>query len=254
MKKIAIYFLAIAVFAAVTFAQDKQTLPTVEVTGSAQIFVPPDEVSISLDVTKTNKDLSIAKREADAALSQILTLARKFGIKPENVKTHYISVEMKYNSIRDPKNRIFDEDGDEIGTKVFLGYEVSTTVSIRMTDIAQFQSFLDEVLKTGLTEVDSVKFESSKLREHKDKARELAMKAAYEKASAMAGAINQTIGKAIFIKENKNSDQLLSNANFAANTNVRTVERSVTVSEPMATFSPGAISINAEVSVTFLLN
>jgi uncharacterized protein YggE len=254
MKKIAICLLAITLFTAAIFAQDKPSLPTVEVTGSAEIFVAPDEVAISLDVTKTNKDLQTAKREADAALSQILALTRKYEIKPENVKTHYISVEMKYNSIRDPKNRIYDEDGDEIGTKVFLGYEISTTVSVRMTDITKFQSFLDEVLKTGLTEVDIVKFESSKLREHKDRARELAMKAAHEKASAMARAISQTIGKAIFIKENKNSDQLLTNANFAANTNIRTVERSVTVSEPMATFSPGAISINAEVSVVFLLN
>lgn len=255
MKKIVISFLAVAVFTIASFAQDQPKPPTVEVTGSAEIFVSPDEVAISLDVTKTNKDLQTAKREADAALSQILALARKFDVKPENVKTHYISVEMKYNFVRDPKNRVFDEDGDEIGTKVFLGYEVSTTVSIRMTEIGRFQAFLDEVLKTGLSEVDSVKFQSSELRKHKDKARELAMKAAYEKASAMAGAINQTIGKAISVKEGKLSDQLLSASNtYAANTTVSHQNGPIPVSEKLATFSPGAISINAEVAVVFLLN
>ena len=39
------------------------------------------------------------------------------------MKTDQISVEMKYETIRDPKNRIYDEDGDEIGTRVFTGYD-----------------------------------------------------------------------------------------------------------------------------------
>jgi uncharacterized protein YggE len=232
--------------------------PTIEVSGSADILVEPDEVSISLDVTKTNKDLQIAKREADAALSQVLALTRKFDIKPENVKTHYISVEMKYNSVRDPKTRIFDEDGDEIGTKVFIGYEVSTTVAIRMTDVFRFQEFLGEVLKTGITEVNSVKFESSELRKYRDMARENAMKAAFEKASAMAGAIGQKIGKAILVKEGKLTDQALFAANqmYANNTSssIRSTPSVVASRQSLATFSPGAISISADVSVVFLLN
>ena len=81
------------------------------------------------------------------------------------------------------------------------------------------------------------------------------MKAAFEKASAMAGAINQTIGKAISVKEGKLSDQLLSASNtYAANTTVSYQNGPRPVSEKLATFSPGAISINAEVAVVFLLN
>lgn len=234
----------------------EQKLPTIEVSGSADIMVEPDEVAISVDVTKTNKDLQIAKRDTDAVLAQVIALAKKFEIRPENIKTHYISVEMKYNSVRDAKTRIYDEDGDEIGTKVFIGYEVSTTITIRLTDLLRFQDFLDALLKTGISEVDSVKFESSALRKYKDMARDNAMKAALEKATAMAAAIGQKLGKAIFVKEGKLTNEILYNSNASANTVGRIGSGSTVVPsrQTLATFSPGAISISAEVSVVFLLN
>lgn len=260
MARIGLILVLTAILAACGLAQTAESKPpTIEVSGSADILVEPDEVEISLDVTKTNKDLATSKSEADAALSQLMTLTRKYEIKPANVKTRYISVEMKYNSIRDPKTRIYDNDGDEIGTKIFVGYEVSTTVAVRMTDVPRFQAFLDDALKTGITAVNSVKFESSELRKYKDMARDNAMKAAFEKASAMAAAIGQKIGKAILVKEGKLTDQTLFGANQALSANnttssFRPSSTGVASKESLATFSPGAISISADVSVVFLLN
>lgn len=153
-------------------------MPSVTVTGTAEVMVVPDEVVFSLDVTKTDKDLQVAKRTNDEIVAKVLELTRRFSIEPQNVKTDSISVEMKYEITRDPKKKIYDEDGDEIGTKVFKGYEVSKTVTVRLKEISRFEEFFSEALKTGITEVNSVRFETSKLRENKDKARDLAMKAA----------------------------------------------------------------------------
>ena len=233
-------------------AQETNKPHTIVVSGTAEMLVQPDEIVFSIDVTKNNKDIQIAKREADETLAKVLMLTRSFNVKPENVRTDYISVEKKYQSVRDPKRRVFDDDGDEIGTRVFLGYDVSTTVIVRLTDISRFEEFYSEVLKTGVSEIDSVKFETSKLRENKDKAREMAMKAAHEKATAMAGAINQTIGKAISITEN-DSESRISILPYANNT-ANLVGGNVVASESVATFSPGAIRINAQVTVIFLLN
>ncbi|MBK7704474.1 MAG: SIMPL domain-containing protein [Acidobacteria bacterium] len=52
---------------------------------------------------------------------------------------------------------------------------------------------------SGVTEITSVRFEPPI--GGRDQARELAMKAAYEKAKAMAGAVGQSIGRAISIIE-----------------------------------------------------
>src|ERR1043165_766517 len=176
-------------FCSMASAQNIENMPVITVTGTAEVMVAPDQVTFTLDVTKTNKDLQIAKRLNDETVGKILELARRFQIAPENVKTDYISVEIKYESIRDAQKKIYNEEGDEVGTKIFRGYEVSKTVIVKLTDIARFEEFFAEALKTGVTEISSVKFEPSKLRQNKDKAREMAMKAAREKAVAMTASV-----------------------------------------------------------------
>lgn len=231
-------------------AQKLDDVPLITVTGTAEILVAPDEVAFSLEVAKTDKDLQVAKRMNDEAVSKVLELARRFSVAPRDVKTDLISVNMKYETVRDPEKRVFDEDGDEVGTKVFKGYEVSKTVIVKLTDISRFEEFFAEALKTGITEVKSVRFETSKLRENKDSARNLAMKAAREKAAAMAASVGQTIGKAMMITEG-NASPLLS---YSANTMSNVVGAGGRFSEGVATFAPGAIKVEAQVTVSFLLN
>ena len=189
MKTALTLFVLALCFGSFASAQNIENMPVITVTGTAEVMVAPDQVTFTLDVTKTNKDLQIAKRLNDETVGKILELARRFQIAPENVKTDYISVEIKYESIRDAQKKIYNEEGDEVGTKIFRGYEVSKTVIVKLTDIARFEEFFAEALKTGVTEISSVKFETSKLRENKDKAREMAMKAAREKAVAMTASV-----------------------------------------------------------------
>jgi uncharacterized protein YggE len=223
----------------------------ITVTGTADVQVAPDEALFSIDVTKTNKDLQAAKRLNDESVGKLLELSRRFSISAQNVQTSQITVDMKYESIRDPKTRVFSDDGDEIGKRVFRGYEVSKTVTVRLTDLSRFEQFFAEVLQTGVSAVNSVTFETSKLREHKDKAREMAMKAAKEKASAMAAAVNQTIGRAIRVTEGTVGSPMAAN-NYSSNSNA--IGTGGVFTESLVTFAPGAIKIGAQVTVSFLLN
>lgn len=249
MKTILISLMLILSLNLFVAAQDIEKMPMITVTGTAEVMVAPDEAVFSLDVTKTDKDLQVAKRANDDAVGKVLSLTSRFAVKPQDVKTDSISVDMKYEQIRDAKRKVFDEDGDEVGTKVFRGYEVSKTVTVRLKDIARFEEFFAEALKTGITEVNSVRFETSKLRENKDAARDMAMKAAREKAAAMSAAIGQTLGKALKITEGN-----IANPNYSANYTNNTVSVGGSFSENVATFAPGAIKVEAQVTVSFLLN
>jgi len=231
-------------------AQEIDKLPVITVSGTAEVQVAPDEAVFSIDVTKTNKDLQAAKRLNDESVGKILELTRRFSILPQNVQTTQIAVDMKYESIRDAKTRVFSDDGDEIGKRVFRGYEVSKSVTVRLTDLSRFEEFFAAVLQTGVSAVNSVTFETSKLRENKDKAREMAMKAAKEKATAMAAAVGQTVGRAIKITEGTVGGQMF--GNYLANAN--TVATGGVFTESLVTFAPGAIKIEAQVTVSFLLN
>jgi uncharacterized protein len=234
----------------VSSAQEIDKLPLITVFGKAEIQIEPDEAVFTIDVTKSNKDLQTAKRTNDESVKKILELARRFSIAPQSIKTTYISVETKYESIRDTKTKIFNDDGEEIGKRIFRGYEVSKTVIARLTDISRFEEFFDEVLKTGLSEVRSITFETSKLRENRDKARELAMKAAKEKATAMAAALGQTIVKAVKIIEANSGDQSFRSYKETANS----LGTTGSFTESLATFAAGAIKVEAQVTVSFGLN
>lgn len=249
MKRLTVLFLFL-IFSFAAPAQEIDKIPSITVSGTGEVQIAPDEVEFSLDATNTNKDLQTAKRLNDETVAKIIELTHRFSVLPQNVQTAHISVEMKYESVREAKTRVFNEEGDEIGKRIFKGYEVSKTVTVKLTDITRFEEFFAEVLKTGITEVYKVEFSTSKLRETRDKAREMAIKAAKEKAEAMANAVGQTIGKAIKISEGTLGTQ--SPPYYAATSNSMAVSGSF--SEKLATFAPGAIKVEAQVIVSFQLN
>ena len=72
----------------------------------------------------------------------------------------------------------------------------------------------------------------------------------------MAGAIGQTIGKAIRITEGTiSSSELNYSANSSNNTaNIRSIPAVETVSTNIGSFSPGTITVSAQATVVFILN
>lgn len=226
-----------------TNAQNISQMPTVDVTGTSEIKVVPDEVTFALRITKSDKSLQTAKAQNDANISKIIELVKGFGISAQNIKTDFISVREKYDRIK-PK-------GDDEYMDVFAGYTVSKTVMVRLQDITKFENLFSEIVKIGVTEVNSVTFQSSQLRKHKDQARAMAMKAAKEKATALAAEIGQTIGKAVSIEE-ESVDRSSPYTNSMSNSVSYSTE--VESADNDSTFSAGTITVKAQVKVSFLLN
>jgi uncharacterized protein YggE len=139
MKRSTILIVILLCSAFSSSAQEIDKLPVITVSGTAEVRIAPDEAVFSIYVTKTKKDLQAAKRLNDESVGRILELTRRFSISPQNVQTTQIAVDMKYESIRDAKTRIFNDDGDEIGKRVFTGYEVSKSVMVRLTDLSRFR-------------------------------------------------------------------------------------------------------------------
>jgi uncharacterized protein len=255
MKKYVLFICLLLALCANCFAQDLDKTPQIAVTGNAEVLVEPDEALISLDVTKLDKVLDVAKKQNDKTTAKILEVTRRFNIPAQNVNIRNISVEIKNKIIRDPKKPVYDEDGDLTGEKIFIGYEVSKTIRIKYLELKRFEELFSELLKTGVTEVNDVSFETSKLRQYKDQARDMAIKAAKEKATAMAASIGQTIGKAIKITEGTISNTSL---NYSANSNITangiSLARVETTSTSIGSFSPGTITVSASATVVFILN
>ena len=194
-RKILLAFVT-ALSACGVFAQDAVDRPLVTVSGQAEMRVPPDQVVFTLEVESVDKDVLAAKKKTDESVKAVFAIAKDNHVKSDDVQTSYISVEPKYNT----DDLEYGEERRGI-KRMFLGYAVSKTIAIRLSDISRFDPLLSDVLRAGVTKVRNVEFRDSQIRKHKDQARAMAMRAAQEKASLLAREIGQSIGPAHSITE-----------------------------------------------------
>ncbi len=214
----------------------------ITVTGQAEVRVPPDEVLFTLAVENVDRDMLVANKKTDDSVKQILAIARKNNVKPEDVQTSQITIQPKYNT---------DDLGYEERNKVkrvLIGYEVSKTIAIRLRDISRFDDLLADILKAGITRLSNLQFLDSQIRKHRDEARRMAIRAAQEKARLLAGEIGQSIGPAYSITE------YTPDYGRASGTYQNATTTAGESSESESAIAPGSLSITAQVTVRFRLN
>jgi uncharacterized protein YggE len=242
MTKLLLLIAALLTFSLPVFAQAGIEPPLITVTGQAEVRVAPDEVVFTLAVESLDKDMLAAKNKTDESVREVLAIARRNNVKPEDVQTSYISVQPKYNTDD------LEFEARRGVKREFVGYEVSKTISVILRDISRFDNLLSDVLKAGVTRVNNVAFRDSKNRYHKDQARVMAIRAAKEKATLLAREIGQAVGPAYSITEA--TPQVYSTSNFSQNS-MSTDGASSGESE--SAIAPGAISVTAQVTVRFRL-
>jgi uncharacterized protein len=218
---------------------------TVTVTGDADVKVPPDEVILTLGVETWDKELATAKRQNDAIVARVLKAAEDRGVAPQYVQTDYVSIEPRYRSGT-------YEPGD------FIGYFVRKTIVVTLKDITAFENLLTDALEAGATHVHGIEFRTSELRKHRDEARSLAIRAAREKAIALAAELDQEVGRPTEIREEYNGWWSPYNSWWGGGWGASGAAQNVTQESGAAqttdgTLAPGQIAVNARVTVTFEL-
>ena len=159
----------------------------ITVTGDAEVKVVPDEVILTLGVETSDKDLATAKKQNDEITKRVIALAAAQGVSSKDIQTDYINIEPRYDDSYDHRN--------------FIGYFVRKTIVITLKDITAFEDLLTSELEAGVNYVHGIEFRTTELRKHRDEARALAIRAAREKAVALAGELDQKIGKPVAIQE-----------------------------------------------------
>jgi uncharacterized protein YggE len=130
---------------------------------------------------------------------------------------------------------------------------------VTLKEIGKFESLLTAALEAGANNVHGVQFRTTELRRYRDQARSLAIKAAQEKAVALAAELGQKVGRPLKIEEQQSnwwawyggwwgggwSGAMTQNV-------VQNVSGGGQSSED-TTIAPGQITVNARVAVTFEL-
>lgn len=222
---------------------------SIQVSGSAVVNVVPDRVSIRLGLESTGKTAREVQARNAATVNRITRAITDLGVEPRDIATDWYVIQPvyeSYNSLR------------------IKGYRIDNLMTITLRDVSKVNDVLAAALDSGANQVVDVQFYTSELRKYRDRAREMAMTAAKEKAQALARTAGSDIGCVMNINENSWSYYngwgwwygSGANSRMANSTqNVQNVEPAGAVDplEDGGAVSAGQISIRAEVSASFSL-
>jgi len=228
---------------------EPQNLRLITVSGDAAVMVVPDRVTITIGVESWNASLVAAKTDNDERLAAIVAAVGGFGVERRDVQTDFVSI--------DPEHKDDWEDGGRrvVGKKV-LGYYVRRSAVVTLRDVSKFEALLTGAIEAGANHIQGIAFETTKLREYRDEARAIAMKAAKEKAVALAGELEQDIGGPQSISEGYahwgSSYGSWWGGHHGGGMSQNIAQRGPS-GPPEGAMVPGTISVTANVSVTFQL-
>lgn len=217
----------------------------VNVTGEAEVRVVPDIVVLTLGIETSDKRIDAAREKNDAVIKKVLALAGEYGIPAEHVKTDYIGIEPRYP---DGCYQLCDP----------IGYIAHKSVVVTLSDLTRFEDLLPAVLNAGVNYVQGIEFRSTDLRKYRDEARALAVRAAQEKAAAMAQELGQTIAKPQAITEQQSGWWSGYSAWWGSRWSSGMTQNTVQEYQGEAlgidsSIAPGQIGIRASVAVSFEL-
>jgi len=160
---------------------------SVQVSGAAVVNVTPDRAQVQLGVQSNGTAPDEVQKANFQEIQKVINAVRSLGVEAKDIATDYYIVYPVY---------------DDNNSLLIKGYRIDNTVSITLRDVSLVDDVILAALKVGANEVQDVQFYTSDLRKYRDQARELAMKAAFEKAQALAQAASAQAGCVISISEN----------------------------------------------------
>ena len=251
------------------FANDEPVNPpTITVTGEAKIKVKPDRAVFSFSIQGREKTLDESVATNDQAIAKVMEFLRTSGVQDKDVQTEIVRIKPIYRDLirgkalrqvlpirpvlpqgnfSNPPNMNLAQPTNDDDQLKPIGYEARRGISVTVNNLANLEKIYTGLLKNGVNEVSGISFQTSELRKFRDEARLKAIRAAREKAAALAGELEATLAGVQQISE---SNWGLRPSSFQ---NSVSFARPPIVDSSGSSFSQGVIDVTASVSVVFLL-
>ena len=235
-----------APWAAAQWASPADPRNLIHTSGTAEIRVAPDEVNLRLGIETRSPELDVAVTQNDTKTAAVLKFLKDSGIAGKDVQTDFVEIQPHY----------FRDREQQAVTPEF--YSVRRNFGVRLRKVPQFNATLTGAVKSGINHVLGIEFRTTELRKHRDAARQQAIRAAKEKAEALAGELGAKVGKPTNIQEQTGGGYWgwPSGYNYSANTMSQVVSQAAPSGGGESSdgnLAVGMISVTATVNVTFAL-
>jgi hypothetical protein len=235
MHRILLSILAVIPCSSIVAQQFPAAPPLVSTQGTAEIRVVPDLVDLSFEVEVRHADLATARKDQAERSTKVLAALRAAGITESELQSSQIQITPNYTN-------------NQQDTETLRFFRVTQTISGTLRDVKKVPDVTAAVVTAGATGVRDATFRTSLFRKHRDDARLRAVRAAREKATALAAELGAVLGKPYSITEGSSHDW--SGGNFRMNS----IQPAEARDDAASTFAPGTISISSTVHVSFYLN
>jgi len=221
--------------------------PKISVNGEAVVNVKPDKIVVTFGIETWDEDIMAAKRKNNDILKKAVTAIKESGIPEKEIQTDHLSIEPRY------KDSYRKED--------FIGYFVRNTFVVTLAETGKVEELVTKVLQAGVNYIHGIDFQTTEFKKYREQARELALKAAKEKAEKMAGVLGQSIGAPLQINENYSGSPWSYRSSWSGWGYGRSQGMSQNAVQNVSggsgeiseTIALGKVSIRANVAVTFEL-
>jgi len=138
----------------------------INVSGSATINVAPDTANVSFELSTKKKTAQEAKDANDVMLKKVNEVLKKYEIKENELSMNYINIR-PYYEYRGNSNEL-------------AGYVAQKNITIKIKEIEKYNNFIDDLLKVGISNINSVDFTVEDIKAVRNQARVKALENARE--------------------------------------------------------------------------
>lgn len=205
---------------------------TITVAGEASVAAAPDMATLSLGATGRGKDPVTAMNATSEVLDAVIARLRAQGLEERDMQT---------SSLRLNRQARWDSKAEK---EVFLGYEASNMLTIRVRDLSQLSEVLAAVLQDGANSLSNLSWGVRDPQRLEDEARRRAVIEAMDKAKLYADAAGLPLGDVLSIRDT--AEPIMRSP----------LHRNAPVMEAMAADVPvaaGEIEARAEVTMIFAI-
>lgn len=180
--------------APVLAAETERREATIMVSGEGEATVAPDMAVISLAVVRDAETASEALSANSAAMTEVLAALKAQGIAEKDLQTTDFSIQPKYKQ----ETRT---DGT-YEAPVIVGYTVSNGLTVRVRDLSQLGTIIDQSVKLGVNQGGGISFTNDDPEATIEAARKQAVEKATAKAKTLTEAAGVKLGRVVEISEN----------------------------------------------------
>lgn len=181
------------------------TLPayagTISIEGRGEVAAAPDMAMVTSGVTTQGTTAREALDANTAAMAELIAALKGTGIEARDIQTSGFSVNPNY---------VYSDDRDANGYTLppkINGYQVSNTVTVKVRQLDQLGTILDQSVTVGANTVNGVSFAVADPSDLYNQAREAAFADAAAKATLYATAAGSALDEIVSISESQGFNQ-----------------------------------------------